>query len=384
VGPLKGYKVVEIAGIGPAPVAGMILADLGAEVILVERKTFNPNAVSIDPTFMGSAAFFKRGKRSIALDLKKSESIELVLALVSKADMLIEGFRPGVMERLGLGPEICFEHNASLVYGRMTGWGQDGPLAQVAGHDLNYASISGALHYCGMPGDAPFPTATVIGDVAGGSLHLALGMVSALLHAQRTGEGQVVDAAICDGAAYMMTLFASIREQGTIGDVRGEDFFTGGSHFCNTYLCADDRYVTVEALEPDFYRELITLCGFAADADFAEQHKKASWPAAKEKMTRLFASKTQAEWCDLLEGTDACFAPVLSLNEAAAHPHNKARCNFQELDGIIQPAPAPKFSKTPPQMGSVPALGQHGHEIMQEIGFPSDKIVALMDDELTC
>jgi crotonobetainyl-CoA:carnitine CoA-transferase CaiB-like acyl-CoA transferase len=362
----------------------MILADLGAEVILVERKTFNPNAVSVDPTFMGSAAFFKRGKRSIALDLKKSESIELVLALVSKADMLIEGFRPGVMERLGLGPEICFEHNASLVYGRMTGWGQTGPLAQAAGHDLNYVSTSGALHYCGMPGDAPFPTATVIGDVAGGSLHLALGMVSALLHAQRSGEGQVVDAAICDGAAYMMTLFASIREQGTIGDVRGEDFFTGGSHFCNTYLCADNRYVTVEALEPDFYRELITLCGFADDVDFAEQHKKASWPAAKEKMTRLFASKTQAEWCDLLEGTDACFAPVLSLNEAAAHPHNKARRNFQELDGIIQPAPAPKFSKTPPQMGSVPALGQHGLEIMQEIGFPSDKIVALMDDELTC
>jgi crotonobetainyl-CoA:carnitine CoA-transferase CaiB-like acyl-CoA transferase len=266
----------------------------------------------------------------------------------------------------------------------MTGWGQTGPLAQAAGHDLNYASISGALHYCGMPGDAPFPTPMVLGDVSGGSMHLALGMVSALLHAQRSGEGQVVDAAICDGTAYMMTLFASVREQGTIGNERGADFFTGGSHFCNTYLCADNRYVTVEALEPDFYRELITLCGFADDADFAEQHKKASWPAAKEKMTRLFASKTQAEWCDLLEGTDACFGPVLSLNEAAAHPHNKARRNFQELDGIIQPAPAPKFSKTPQHMGSVPLLGQHALEIMQEIGFPSDKMVALMDDELTC
>ena len=241
----------------------MILADLGAEVILVERKTSNPNAATVYPTHMGNAAFFKRGKRSIALDLKKPESIELVLALVSQADILIEGFRPGVMERLGLGPEVCFEHKASLVYGRMTGWGQTGPLAQAAGHDLNYASISGALHYCGMPGEAPFPTATVIGDIGGGSLHLVLGIMSALLHAQRTGEGQVIDAAICDGTAYMMTLFASIHAQGMAGDVRGEDFFTAGSHFCNTYICADDRYVTVEALEPNFYRELITLCGFA-------------------------------------------------------------------------------------------------------------------------
>jgi alpha-methylacyl-CoA racemase len=383
VGPLKGYKVVEIAGIGPGPVAGMILADLGAEVILVERKTFNPNAVSVDPTFMGSAAFFKRGKRSIALDLKKSESVELVLALVSKADMLIEGFRPGVMERLGLGPEVCFEHNASLVYGRMTGWGQNGPLAQTAGHDLNYASISGALHYCGMPGDAPFPTPMVLGDVSGGSMHLALGMVSALLHAQRSGEGQVVDAAICDGTTYMMTLFASVREQGTIGNERGADFFTGGSHFCNTYLCADNRYVTVEALEPDFYRELITLCGFTDDADFAEQHKQASWPAAKEKMTRLFASKTLAEWCKLLEGTDACFAPVLSLDEAAVHPHNQARGNFQDIDGCVQPMPAPKFSKTPQDVGKVPALGQHTQEILDEIGFPSDKVAAHIADETT-
>jgi len=379
MGPLQGIKVVEIAGIGPAPVAAMMLADLGAEVILVERKSPNPNATTIDPTHMGRAAFFKRGKRSIALDLKKPESIELVMELISRADMLIEGFRPGVMERLGLGPEICFEHNTALVYGRMTGWGQTGPLAQSAGHDLNYVSISGALHYCGMPGDAPFPTATLIGDIAGGSLHLALGMISALFHAQRTGEGQVVDAAICDGTAYMMTLFASLREQGIIGDVRGADFFTAGSHFCNTYLCADNRYVTVEALEPNFYKELVTICGFADDPDFAEQHKQANWPAAKEKMAKRFASKTQAEWCELLEGTDACFAPVLTLGEAALHPQNQARHNFVEIDGCVQPSPAPKFSKTISSAGSVPTLGQHTSEILQEIGFPEDKAAVIVN-----
>jgi alpha-methylacyl-CoA racemase len=374
MGPLNGFKVVEIAGIGPAPVAGMILADLGADVILVERKTSNPNAINFDPSHMGKAAFFKRGKRSIALDLKKPEAIELVLKLVSDADMLIEGFRPGVMERLGLGPDTCFEHNASLVYGRMTGWGQNGPLAQAAGHDLNYASISGALHYCGMAGDKPFPTATVLGDVAGGAMHLALGMLSALLHAQHTGEGQIVDAAVCDGTAYMMTLFASLRELGTIGDVRGEDVFTGGSHFCNTYACADKRYVTVQALEPDFYQELIMLCGFADDPDFAEQHNQANWTAAKTKMSRLFASKTQAEWCKLMEGTDACFGPVLTLDEAAEHPHNVARNNFQKIDCSIQPSPAPKFSKTSQDVGLIPTLGQHTEEILEEACFRASRL----------
>jgi len=381
VGPLNGFKVVEIAGIGPAPVAAMILADLGADVILIERKTDNLNAVSFDSLHMGKAAFFKRGKRSIALDLKTSEAVGVVQALISNADILIEGFRPGVMERLGLGPNVCFEQNAGLVYGRMTGWGQSGPLSQAAGHDLNYASISGALHYCGLPGDAPFSTATVLGDVAGGTMHFVLGLVSALLHAQRTGEGQIVDAAMCDGATYMMTLFASLREQGTIGDVRGEDFFTGGSHFCNTYACADNRYVTVQALEPDFYRELITLCDFADDPDFAEQHKQASWPAAKEKMAQLFASKTQAEWCKLMEGTDACFAPVLTLEEAANHPHNQARHNFQEIDGHIQPAPAPKFSKTPQEVGLIPAFGQHTQEIIEEAGLPDYKVASIIAEE---
>jgi len=233
-----------------------------------------------------------------------------------------------------------------------------------------------------MPGDAPFPTPTVLGDIAGGSMHLALGMVSALLNAQRSSEGQIVDAAICDGTAYMMTLFASIREHGTVGDVRGEDFFTGGSHFCNTYACADNRYVTVEALEPNFYRELITLCGFADDLDFAAQHRQANWPAAKEKMSEMFASKTQAEWCKLMEGTDACFAPVLTLDEAAAHPHNRARNNFQKIDGSVQPSPAPKFSKTPQDVGPIPTLGQHTQEILEEVGFPSDKMATLMVDEI--
>ena len=379
MGPLKGYKIIELAGIGPAPIAGMILADLGADVILVERKGANPNASSIDPSTFVSTAFFKRGKRSITLDLKDPDSVALVMTLIADADMLVEGFRPGVMERLGLGPEECFLQNPALVYGRMTGWGQDGPLSQTAGHDLNYISLSGAMHYCGMPGDKPFPTATMVGDIGGGSMHLVLGMVAALLHVQKTGEGQVIDAAVCDGTAYMMTLFASLYSQGIIGDERGGDFFTAGSHFCNTYLCSDGNYITVQALEPNFYRELIERCGFADDPDFQQQDNKDTWPVAKAKMTALFASRSRDHWRELLEGSDACFAPVLSLKEASDHPHNIARNNFVVRDGHQQPAPAPKFSKTPMQAGNVPIAGQHTDEIMQQAGLSDDKIAALLN-----
>jgi len=377
LGPLKGIKVVEIAGIGPAPVTGMILADLGAEVILVERKGENPNAAVIDPNKMGATAFFKRGKQSIALDLKEPQSVELVLKLVAQADVLVEGFRPGVMEQLGLGPDVCFLANKKLVYGRMTGWGQSGPLAASAGHDLNYLSITGALHHCGLPDDTPYPTPTLLGDVGGGAMSLALGITSALLHAHRTGEGQVIDAAICDGTIYNLALMASLREQGVISEERGHDFFSAGSHWCNTYSCADGRYVTVQALEPNFYRELITRCGFEDDPDFSQQHNRKLWPAARQKMADLFSSKTQAQWCEILEATDACFAPVLTLSEAAEHPHNRERNNFLNTDGLLQPAPAPKFSGTPQEVGRIPLLGEHNERVLRQLDLPVGALASL-------
>lgn len=365
MGPLAGIKVVEIAGIGPCPIAGMMLADLGAEVILVERMGVNKNAAAVGG--VTEKAYFRRGKQSIALNLKEPAAVDIVLGLVEKADVLIEGFRPGVMERLGLGPEVCLQRSPALVYGRMTGWGQSGPLAHSAGHDLNYLAISGIIHYSGLPGDAPYPTPTVLGDIGSGSNMLVLGVLSALVHAQRTGEGQVIDAAICDGAVYNQTLLASVRSEGAISEAPGETFFRAGSHWCNTYICSDDRYITVQALEPDFYRELISICGFRDDADFAGQYDKACWPAARAKMADLFASQPQSHWCELLSGTDACFGPVLTLPEAAENEHIKARQCFLGAEGSLQPAPAPKFSATPQQVGAIPAVGQHSSEILAEL-----------------
>ncbi|BFM09235.1 MAG: CoA transferase [Rhodospirillaceae bacterium] len=363
MGPLAGIKVLEIAGIGPCPIAGMMLADLGAEVILVERAAANKNAAEV-----GQNGFFNRGKQSIALDLKDPKAVESVLQLAEQSDVLIEGFRPGVMERLGLGPEVVHQRKASLVYGRMTGWGQDGPLSHAAGHDLNYLAISGILHYGGLPGDAPYPTPTVLGDIGSGSNMLVLGILAALLHAQRTGEGQVIDAAICDGAIYNQTLIAGLRGEGAISETPSETFFGGASPWCNSYPCSDGRYITVQALEPNFYRELIALCGFEDDPDFARQHDKKTWPAAREKMAVLFASKPRSHWCELLSGTDACFAPVLSLPEAAEDEHIRARECFVAGEGLLQPAPAPKFSATQQEVGDVPRSGEHTERILRSLG----------------
>lgn len=369
MGPLQGVKVVEFAGIGPGPIVGMLLADLGAQVVLIERKTMNSNAATVDPTKMGKAAFFKRGKQSITLDLRQSSDIEVALKLVAKSDVLVEGFRPGVMERLGIGPDVCLERNPKLIYGRMTGWGQTGPLAPSAGHDLNFSAITGALFYSGLPGDIPFPTPTLLGDVGGGSMSLALGIVSALLYANKTGKGQVIDAAISDGAIYNMMLLASLREQGVISDGKRNDFFSGVAPWCSTYQCADDRFVTVQALEPNFYQELISICGFADDPDFADQYDSSCWEVAKEKMSAFFGSRTQAECCSILEGTDACFAPILSLSEAANYPHNQARESFIRIDGVLQPAPAPKFSLTKQKVGSIPALGEHNDDVIRSLAL---------------
>jgi len=347
-------------------------------VVLVERKGSNPNAASFNQN--GKQAFFKRGKRSIVLDLKKPEAVTAVLALVEQSDLLIEGFRPGVMERLGLGPDVCLGQNPALVYGRMTGWGQTGPLSQAAGHDINFIGVGGALYYSGMPDQPPYAPATVVGDVGGGAMMLALGLVCAMFHARSNGEGQVVDAAITDGTAYLSTLLAFLRASDMLPDgPRGGDFLTAGAPWSNVYETSDGHYVTIGSLEPAFYAQLVELCGVADDPDFADQWDKSLWPAAKNKLTALFKSRTRADWCDLLEGTDVCFGPVLNLAEAAEHPHNVARGAFVEIDGFLQPSPAPKFSKTTISAGKVGGFGADTEMVLAEAGYSDAKIQQLRE-----
>ncbi len=372
---LAGLRIIEIAGIGPGPACGMMLADMGAEVILVERKTANANAAAVaSPGKMSRAAIFNRGKKSIELDLKAPESIEALLKLIGTADGLIEGFRPGVMERLGLGPDICLSRNPKLVFGRMTGWGQTGPLSKAAGHDLNYIALTGALYYSGHPSEAPFAPPTLVGDMGGGAMVLALGMVGALFSASKTGQGQVVDAAITDGSALLTTLMMSFHQAGLWSNMRGENMIDGGSPWYDTYECADGGYVTVGSLEPKFYALLIKTLELEGDDDFASQYDKSKWASGKAKLNNMFKTKTRDEWCFLMEGTDICFAPVLNFDEAGAHPHNVARETFVEIDGIRQPAPAPRFSKTPSVIKSPPPIaGADSHIILSDLGYsPAD------------
>lgn len=339
-GPLAGMRVVEIAGIGPAPFCGMLLADLGADVVIVDRRDPNPQNIDV-----GDAQIVNRGKRSIAVDLKNPDDVATVLQLVSRADAMIEGMRPGVMERLGLGPDICLARNPALVYGRMTGWGQSGPLAQAAGHDINYLALSGALWYSGMPGDLPFSPPSVIGDVGGGALYLAIGVLAGIMSARVTGKGQVVDAAIVDGSAHMMNLLLGLKAAGQFRSERGRSILDG-PHWYRTYRCADGKFVSVGALEPKFYALLRERLGLSEDPDFAHAHDPATWERNSDHLTALFASRPRDTWTALLEGTDACFAPVLDPDEATRHPHNVARRIFS-ADGIPQAAPAPRFSGTP-------------------------------------
>jgi alpha-methylacyl-CoA racemase len=373
VGPLTGIKVVEFAGIGPGPFAAMMLGDLGADVIRIDRAALakNPAGPSSDVS--------NRSRRSIAIDLKHPDGVELALRLVERCDVLIEGFRPGIMERLGLGPEICLDRRPELVYGRVTGWGQTGPLSQSAGHDINYIALAGALYPIGRAGERPVPPLNLVGDFGGGGMLLAFGIVSALLAVQRGGTGQVVDAAMVDGAALLTTMIHSLKALGLWTDERGANMLDSGAHYYDVYETADGHYISIGAIEPQFYAELLSKVG-ADPAGLADQNNRQAWPEMSERFAALFAQRTRAEWEALLEGTDACFAPVLSLDEAPRHPHNVVRRTFVELEGVIQPAPAPRFSRdgledpTPP-----PRPGRDTDEILDELGFNPAKASRLRD-----
>lgn len=364
-GPLGRLTVLEFAGLGGAPFAGMLLADLGASVIRIERP---PAADRAD-----AADVLNRGKRSLCVDLKAPGATALVLRLVSHADALIEGFRPGVMERLGLGPEVCLGACPRLVYGRLTGWGQDGPLSQAAGHDINFIAMTGALASIGAADSGPVPPLSLVADYAGGGMLLAFGMVSALLEAQHSGRGQVVDAAMLDGAAVLMASVYARHAAGRWSPQRGRNFMDGAAHYYTTYRCADGKWLAVGAIEPQFYALLLKLCG--ADApELREQGGPDQWPAQRRRLGAIFAARRRDEWCALLEGTDACVAPVLEVGEAASHPHNAARDVFRSVNGVVQPAPAPRFSGTPAGATQpAPARGAHGDEVMTLLGLSAEE-----------
>lgn len=334
-GPLAGLRVIEFAGLGPAPFAAMVLADLGAEVLRITRPGVEP-----DPRDVTT-----RSRAALALDLRDPDGAAAALALAARADLLIEGFRPCVMERLGLGPDVVLARRPSLVYGRMTGWGQDGPLAQAAGHDIDYIAISGALAAIGVPGRPPVPPANYLGDFGGGAMLLVVGLLAALHEARSSGRGQVVDAAMCDGAALLSAFMVGWKAQGLWSRPRGENMLDGGAHFYACYDCADGKPIAVGAIEPQFYAELRRRAGLD-DPVFDAQLDAGRWPELKDRLAAIFRTRTRAEWCALLEGTDACFAPVLDWDEAPHHPHNAARGNWLESGGVMQPAPAPRFSRT--------------------------------------
>ena len=335
-GPLNGINIIEFAGIGPGPFCGMMLADQGATVTVLHRPGQAP-----DPRLALS-----RSRKLVEIDLKSAEGINTARELVKNADGLIEGFRPGVMERLGLGPDVLLADNPKLVFGRMTGWGQYGPLAAAAGHDINYISISGALHAFGRAGEKPTPPINMVGDFGGGGMMLALGMVSALLHAKTGGTGQIVDCAMTDGSAALMAMIFDFHNIGHWKDERGVNLLDTGAHFYDSYQTADGKFVSIGSIEPQFYAQLRQIAGLVEDTDFDAQMDPRQWPALKDKLTALFKTKTRSQWCELMEGTDICFAPVLSLTEAKEHPHNVARETFVDVGGLMQPAPAPRYSVT--------------------------------------
>ena len=366
-GPLSGYRIVEIAGIGPGPFAAMMLADMGAEVIRVDRAQSVRGPAPEAPFF----DLLQRGRKNIAIDLKNPQGVETLLQLIEKADAVIEGFRPGVMERLGIGPDVCLARNPKLVFGRMTGWGQEGMYGQAAGHDINYISRAGALAHFARPGETPLPPLNMVGDFGGGGMFLAYGVVCALLEAQKSGKGQVVDTAMVDGAAVLMTMFWAFKSIGMHDENNpGTNLLDTGAHFYDAYRCKDDKFISIGSIEPQFYAELLRLTGLDADPEFASHMDRTKWSSLKPKVTAVFATKTQAEWCAIMEATDVCFAPVLTMSEAAQHPHNKERNTFVESHGVMQPAPAPRFSRTKTSLDQPPAHpGQHTSEVLTAWGI---------------
>ena len=377
-GPLSGTRIIEIAGIGPGPFAAMMLSDMGAEVLRVDRAV----AVRGGDPDRPPADVLNRGRRSIGVDLKSPDGVEAVLRLVESADGLIEGFRPGVAERLGIGPDECMARNGRLVYGRMTGWGQEGPYAEAAGHDINYIALAGALHPIGRAGEAPVPPLNLVGDFGGGGMLLAFGVVCALLEAQRSGEGQVVDAAMVDGAAVLTAMFHGFTATGMWSEERGTNLLDTGAPFYEVYETKDGKYVAIGSLEPQFYAELLRLSGLGDQDDLPHQHDRAQWSATKERLAVIFKAKTRDEWCSIMEGTDVCFAPVLSLREAPSHPHNVHRGTFLEMGGVVQPAPAPRFSRTPASVDRPSAHpGQHTDEALTDWGFAAAEIAKLRETE---
>lgn len=380
MGPLNGLKIIEVAGIGPGPFAAMMLSDMGADVIRVDRSA---NAMGGDPA-APPADIFNRGRRSIALDLKSPEGVAVLLDLVEHADALIEGFRPGVAERLGFGPDQCAERNPKLVYGRMTGWGQEGPYASTAGHDINYIALAGVLAHLGRSGEKPTPPINLVGDFGGGGMLLAFGVVCALLEAQRSGSGQVVDAAMVDGSALLMTMMWGFKAMGIWSDERGTNMLDTAAHFYDTYECADGEYVSIGSIEPQFYLQLLEHTGLGRiyeelGEELPHQMDSARWPEMKERLEAVFRTRTRDEWCQEMEGTDICFAPVLSMDEATRHPHNVQRGTFVEVAGITQPAPAPRFDRTPASIARPPAhTGQHSDEILADwLGADAARIAEL-------
>ncbi len=372
-GPLVGYKVIELAGIGPNPMCAMMLADMGAEVIRVDRVVASDLGIPVDARF----SLLDRSRRSIAVDLKQPAGIELVLRLVSTADALIEGFRPGVTERLGLGPEVCQARNPKLVYGRVTGWGQHGTLAKAAGHDINYIALTGAAYAIGQRDRPPAPPLNLVGDFGGGGMLLAVGVLAALLEAQKSGKGQVVDAAMTDGAAILMTALYGLHGSGFWTDERERNVLDGGAHFYDAYETKDGKYISIASIEAKFYDELLTLTGFS-DPDHAGHRDRTQWDGLAAKMTTLIKTKTRDEWCKILEGTDVCFAPVLSLSEAPHHPHNVSRQTFVTENGVTQPAPAPRFSRTPSKIQKAPSEdGADTAAVLADWGFSAAEISQL-------
>jgi alpha-methylacyl-CoA racemase len=371
MGPLSGYKIIEMAGLGPGPFCGMLLADMGAEIICVDRSTKADLGMTRDCS--------RRGKRSIVLNLKTTEGTETLLKLVEQADALFEGFRPGVMERLGIGPEICLERNPRLVYGRMTGWGQTGPLAHAAGHDINYISLTGSLHAIGRSGEKPVPPLNMVGDFGGGGMFLAFGLVCALLESKKSGLGQVIDAAMTDGSAVLMAMINTMHASGRWVTNRGSNMLDSGAHFYDVYETGDGKYISIGSIEPQFYALLMEKAGLCTEV-FGQQWDEAGWPELKRKLEAIFKTRTRDEWCDLMEGTDVCFAPVLDIVEAPDHPHNKARKTYFELDGFMQPAPAPRFSRTGPEVShGARQRGADSDAILLDCGFDPETISVLRE-----